>query len=73
MTITTQFQMLIKKLPIPPSICGLFQEWGYPKTLLSNSIKFTRLLEMMTQMSIKTFQTIFVINVFNMNPLLLDI
>ena len=38
MTITTQFQIFIKYLPIPPTICGLFQEWGYPKTLLSNSI-----------------------------------
>ena len=53
MTITTQFQMFIKYLSIPLTICGLFQEWGYPKTLLSNSVKFTRQQEMKTQMSIK--------------------
>ena len=25
-TITTQFQMFVRYLPIPPTICGLFQE-----------------------------------------------
>ena len=41
--------------------------------LLNNSRKFTRQKEMMTQISIKTFLVIFVINVFNMNPLVLEI
>ena len=43
MTITRQFQIFIKYLPIPPTICGLFQEWRHPKTLRSNSLNFTRL------------------------------
>ena len=33
----------------------------------------TRQQEMMTQISIKTFLTIFVINVFNVNPLVFKI
>ena len=58
MTITTQNQLFIKYLPIPPTICDLVQEWGYPKTLLSNSIKFTRQQEVMTQISIKHFDNV---------------
>ena len=65
--------MLIKYLPIPPTICGLFHEWGYPKILLNNFIKFIRQYEIITQISIKTFLMICVINVFNMNPLVLEI
>ena len=57
--------MFIKYLPIPPSFCGKFSEWGYPKTLLSNFRKFMTQYDKMTQISIKTFLTIFVINVFN--------
>ena len=65
MTITTQFRIFIKYLSIPPTFCGPFQEWGYPKTSLSNSRKFMRQYEMMTRIGIKTFLTIFVIDVVN--------
>ena len=65
MTITMQFRIFIKYLSIPPSFHGLFQEWGYPKTSLSNSRKLMREYEMMTRTDIETFLTIFVINVLN--------
>ena len=63
MTITMQFRIFIKYLSIPPTFHGLFQEWGYPKTSLSNSRKLMREYEMMTRIDIDL--TIFVINVFN--------
>ena len=65
MTITMRFRIFLKYLSIPPTFCGLFQEWGYPKTSFSNSRKFMREYEMVTRIGIKTFLTIFVINVFN--------